>query len=64
MSETRIAVSLLDYGAGNVRSLRNAIKVLGFDIHDISSPADIDSAKMIIFPGVGSFGQAILVCET
>ncbi|RRT78594.1 hypothetical protein B296_00024059 [Ensete ventricosum] len=30
------AVTLLDYGAGNVRSLRNAIRYLGFDIKDVS----------------------------
>lgn len=30
------AVTLLDYGAGNVRSLRNAIKYLGFDIKEVN----------------------------
>lgn len=30
-------VTLLDYGAGNVRSVRNAIRFLGFDIKDVSS---------------------------
>lgn len=29
-------VTLLDYGAGNVRSLRNAIRSLGFEIKDVS----------------------------
>jgi glutamine amidotransferase/cyclase len=29
-------VTLLDYGAGNVRSVRNAIRHLGFDITDVS----------------------------
>lgn len=29
-------VTLLDYGAGNVRSVRNAIKALGWDIKDVS----------------------------
>ena len=29
-------VTLLDYGAGNVRSVRNAIRFLGFDIKDVS----------------------------
>lgn len=40
---------------------RNAIKVLGFEVIDIVTPEDIETAKMIIFPGVGSFGQAIKV---
>lgn len=32
-------VTLLDYGAGNVRSVRNAIKKLGFTIKDVSGRA-------------------------
>lgn len=57
--EVRKCVSLLDYGAGNVRSLRNAIFSLGYNIRDIHSAEDILSSEMIIFPGVGSFGQAM-----
>lgn len=29
-------VTLLDYGAGNVRSVRNAIRFLGYDIKDVT----------------------------
>lgn len=54
-----VKVSLLDYGAGNVRSLRNAIKCLGYDIEDINTAEEILAAKVIVFPGVGSFGQAM-----
>lgn len=32
-------VTLLDYGAGNVRSVRNAIKKLGYSIKDVSTAA-------------------------
>lgn len=52
-------ITLLDYGAGNVRSVRNAIKKLGFTIQDAKSPADIVKADKLIFPGVGSFGSAM-----
>nr|XP_016507973.1 PREDICTED: imidazole glycerol phosphate synthase hisHF, chloroplastic-like isoform X1 [Nicotiana tabacum] len=52
-------VTLLDYGAGNVRSLRNAIKYLGFDIKDVQTPEDILKAKRLIFPGVGAFAPAM-----
>lgn len=31
-------VTLLDYGAGNVRSVRNAITKLGYTIKDVSRP--------------------------
>ena len=52
-------VSLLDYGAGNVRSLRNAIKALGYEVVDISTADEIMQAKAILFPGVGRYGQAM-----
>lgn len=49
------AVTLLDYGAGNVQSIRNAIRYLGLDIKDVQTPEDILNAKRLIFPGVGAF---------
>ncbi|KAB2010047.1 hypothetical protein ES319_D10G209700v1 [Gossypium barbadense] len=52
-------VTLLDYGAGNVRSLRNAIRYLGFKIEDVRTPKDILNAGRLIFPGVGAFASAM-----
>ncbi|XP_050216623.1 imidazole glycerol phosphate synthase hisHF, chloroplastic isoform X2 [Mercurialis annua] len=52
-------VTLLDYGAGNVRSVRNAIGVLGFQIKDVKTPEDILNANRLIFPGVGAFAPAM-----
>lgn len=52
-------VHLLDYGAGNVRSVRNAISHLGYQIIDIESAKDIENAEILIFPGVGHFRQAM-----
>lgn len=52
-------ISLLDYGAGNVRSVRNAIHKLGYELTDIVRPGDILKAERLIFPGVGSFGAAM-----
>ncbi|XP_038686350.1 imidazole glycerol phosphate synthase hisHF, chloroplastic isoform X2 [Tripterygium wilfordii] len=52
-------VTLLDYGAGNVRSVRNAIRHLGFDIKDVQTPEDILNADRLIFPGVGAFALAM-----
>ncbi len=49
-------VTLLDYGAGNVRSVRNAVRKLGYEITDATSPEDVINADKLIFPGVGSFG--------
>lgn len=51
-----MTVTVLDYGAGNVRSIRNAILELNFSVSEITSPADIVHAEKLVFPGVGSFG--------
>ncbi|KAJ3415678.1 hypothetical protein HDV05_004356 [Chytridiales sp. JEL 0842] len=56
---TQPQVYLLDYGAGNVRSLVNAIKRLGYDIKYVENPDDIKKADKLIFPGVGAFGPAM-----
>lgn len=52
-------VTLLDYGAGNVRSVRNAIRFLDFEIRDVNEPEDILKAKRLVFPGVGAFASAM-----
>ncbi|KAF9113509.1 Histidine biosynthesis bifunctional protein hisB [Mortierella sp. AM989] len=52
-------IYLLDYGAGNVRSLVNAVKKLGYDITYVKDPSDILKADKLIFPGVGAFGSAM-----
>ncbi|WOL04714.1 imidazole glycerol phosphate synthase hisHF, chloroplastic [Canna indica] len=62
-SSSTSAVTLLDYGAGNVRSLRNAIRYLGFDIKDVQKPEDILNANRLVFPGVGAFAAAMEVLE-
>jgi glutamine amidotransferase/cyclase len=56
-----LKVSLLDYGAGNVRSVRNAIQAAGYEVQDIETPDQIAQADVIVFPGVGSFGSAMRV---
>lgn len=49
-------IRLLDYGAGNVRSVKNAVRKLGYEIDVIRNPEEILTAEKLIFPGVGNFG--------
>ena len=49
-------IYLLDYGAGNVRSVINAIEHLGEEVRLVDGASDIDKADRLIFPGVGNFG--------
>ena len=52
-------ITLLDYGAGNVRSVINAIESLGETVTTVSRPEDILAADKLVFPGVGAFGNMI-----
>ena len=58
-SSSKGEVTLLDYGAGNVRSVRNAIQRLGFTVKDVTRPEEIAAADKLIFPGVGAYGSAM-----
>ncbi|MCI5193749.1 MAG: imidazole glycerol phosphate synthase subunit HisF [Candidatus Electrothrix sp. AU1_5] len=49
-------ITLLDYGAGNVRSVVNALESLGETVVRVHSPADIAKAERLVFPGVGNYG--------
>lgn len=53
------ATYLLDYGAGNVLSVLNAVRAVGGELKVITCVADFDKADKIIFPGVGSFGSCM-----
>ncbi|MDJ0804057.1 MAG: imidazole glycerol phosphate synthase subunit HisF [Desulfobacterales bacterium] len=50
-------ITLLDYGAGNVRSVINAIESLGETVQTVARADDILSAEKLVFPGVGAFGS-------
>ncbi len=50
-------ITLLDYGAGNVRSVINAIESQGESVKVVSDADDILSAEKLVFPGVGNFGS-------
>ena len=47
-------IALLDYGAGNVRSVINAIEGLGEKVKVIATGEDILAAEKVVFPGVGN----------
>lgn len=54
-------ITLLDYGAGNVRSVINAIESLGARVKIVSDINDILSATQLVFPGVGNFGSMMRI---
>ena len=48
-------IALIDYGAGNLTSVRKALTSLGADFVVPRTPADCDQARGLIVPGVGHF---------
>ncbi|KAI8151671.1 Imidazole glycerol phosphate synthase hisHF [Colletotrichum sp. SAR 10_70] len=52
-------VHMLDYVAGNVRSLVNAIEKVGYEVEWVRKPEDVASADKLILPGVGHFGHCL-----
>jgi len=49
--------TIVDYGAGNIRSVRNTLDELGAPYLVTNDPAEVRGARKIILPGVGHFGQ-------
>ncbi len=57
-------IHIIDYGMGNLGSVRNMIKYLGFESKIASEVKEISSAKKLVLPGVGSFDNGMAkICE-
>jgi imidazole glycerol phosphate synthase glutamine amidotransferase subunit len=56
-------VSIIDYGAGNLRSVQNTLGELGASYKLIETPEAVREASAIILPGVGHFGQLMLALD-
>ena len=51
--------ALVDYGAGNLTSVRNAFAALGVETVVTRDPAVVAAADRVVFPGVGAAGSAM-----
>jgi len=52
-------IAIVDYGMGNLKSVKNSALFLGKKVKVSDSPTVIKKAKKIVFPGVGHFGRAV-----
>jgi glutamine amidotransferase len=50
-------ITILDYGAGNLRSVQNTLAEIGAAYELVSDAPGLSTATKIILPGVGHFGQ-------
>ena len=52
-------VAIIDYDAGNIKSVQKAIEYLGEEVIITRNPEEILQASRVILPGVGAFGDAM-----
>lgn len=52
-------IGLIDYGAGNLLSVKKALEFLGVDCRIITGGEEVDSVDRIILPGVGAFEASV-----
>jgi glutamine amidotransferase len=52
-------ITIVDYGAGNISSVKKALEHLGFRAEVTSNPAAIATAEKLVMPGVGHFSRCI-----
>jgi glutamine amidotransferase len=57
-------IAIIDYGAGNLTSVRLAFETLGVPAEVTDSPGRIRAAERVIFPGVGAAGAAMQNLQT
>lgn len=53
------SVSVVDYGVGNLLSVRRALEAVGANVTLVQSGAEVAAAERLILPGVGAFGKCM-----
>lgn len=56
-------IAIIDYGAGNLRSVVNAIGRLGYEAKVTGDPSDLDEADVAVLPGVGAAADTVASLE-
>jgi glutamine amidotransferase len=52
-------VGVIDWGGGNLGSVRRALRAVGADPLLGATPAELEGCPRLVFPGVGSFGDVL-----
>ena len=52
-------IALLDYGAGNLRSVEKALRFVGGEVELVPSPDGMKDASAVVLPGVGAFDDCV-----
>ena len=54
-----LSIAVIDYGAGNLRSIRRALEAAGAEVVVTSDRGDVRQADAVVFPGVGAAGASM-----
>jgi len=54
-----MSIALIDYGMGNLTSVRNSLKCIGFDVKVVDQKEALFDFETLILPGVGAFAKAM-----
>jgi len=54
-----MAVSIIDYGMGNLRSVQKGFEKIGCEARIICAPQDVRDARALVLPGVGAFRNCL-----
>ena len=57
-------ITIIDYGSGNLKSIRNGFRRIGADALVTNDKKDLEQAEVLILPGVGAFGTAMKNLQT
>lgn len=53
-------ITMIDYGASNIRSAQKAFEHIGADVHLTDDPDVVRRADKLVLPGVGAFGSGMV----
>lgn len=56
-------IAIIDYGAGNLQSVKNAFKHIGTEAVITGEKSEIAAADAVVLPGVGAFGDCMASLE-
>jgi imidazole glycerol-phosphate synthase subunit HisH len=56
---SKLLVGLIDYGAGNLASVRHGLQHIGFNCRISNDPAVLGTCDLLLLPGVGAFRPAM-----
>lgn len=56
-------IAIINYGAGNLRSVAKALEGLGANVHVTTEPAEVAAADALVLPGQGACDSAMVALE-